>query len=171
MVVTPWGDSDSLRGRQLQPVRGAPAEEVERNQRERLFAAMVACLNEKGFAATTVADLVEVSGVSSRSFYDLFGEKSRCLRETIEAILSQAGARLGPEDSSADLETLLRQLFQAFATGVAAQPAAAKVCLSEAFAAGEVALRAGRSGPRRVRAPDREALRGDTASDAGCRSR
>src|SRR5215475_10944294 len=62
MVVTPWGDSDSLRDRKLQPVRGAPVDEVRQNQRERLFAAMVACVAERGFAATTVEGLVELSG-------------------------------------------------------------------------------------------------------------
>src|ERR1700749_451675 len=79
IVNTPWGDSGSLRDRKLQPVRGASADEGRRNQRERLFAAMIACVAERGFAATTVEDLVELSGVSRRSFYDYFGDKAECL--------------------------------------------------------------------------------------------
>jgi AcrR family transcriptional regulator len=138
-VATPWGSSDSLRERRLRPARGTPAAEVERNQRERLFAALVACLERKGYAATTVADLAAVSGVSSRTFYDLFGDKARCLRETIEAIVSMAAVeRVISVD--APLEDWLGQCYQAFATALVDQPAAAKVCLSEVRVAGGPAL-------------------------------
>jgi hypothetical protein len=68
MVLTPWGDSSELRERML-PGRGTPPEEAERNQRERLFAAIVATVAEKGYEATTVADLVKLSGVSGSAFY------------------------------------------------------------------------------------------------------
>ena len=88
MVLTPWGDSGSLRERKLRPVRGTPATEVERNQCERLFAAMIASVAERGFAATTVEDLVELSGVSRRSFYDNFADKAECLRAAIEELFS-----------------------------------------------------------------------------------
>ena len=60
MVRTPWGNADQLRGRMLPPGPGRPREEVARNQRERLFGAMVACVAEKGYEATTVADLLEL---------------------------------------------------------------------------------------------------------------
>src|SRR5258708_1082406 len=49
MVRTPWGHSSELRERKLPPGRGTPREEAERNQRERLFAAMVATVAEKGY--------------------------------------------------------------------------------------------------------------------------
>ena len=68
MVVTPWGDSDSLRERRLPPGPGRPREGVLANQRERLFGAMVASVSERGYRATAVNDLVEISGVSSRTF-------------------------------------------------------------------------------------------------------
>jgi AcrR family transcriptional regulator len=48
----------------MRPGRGMPREEAERNHRERLFAAMVASVVEKGYDATRVADLVELSGIS-----------------------------------------------------------------------------------------------------------
>src|ERR1700744_2588385 len=56
MVKTPWGDAARLRDRKMRPGRGTPRAEAERNQRERLFAAMVATVSEKGYEATTVAD-------------------------------------------------------------------------------------------------------------------
>ena len=69
MARTPWGDAAQLREKKLRPGRGTPREEAERNQRERLFAAMVATVAEKGYEATTVADLVKLSGVSRSAFY------------------------------------------------------------------------------------------------------
>jgi AcrR family transcriptional regulator len=60
-------------------------EEVERNQRERLYGAMVASVAEKGYEASTVADLAEVSGVSSRTFYDLFADKRACVAQPAAA--------------------------------------------------------------------------------------
>ena len=48
----------------LRPGPGTPPADVARNQRERLFGAMVACVAERGYAATRVTDLVAMSGVS-----------------------------------------------------------------------------------------------------------
>jgi hypothetical protein len=69
MVTTPWGDAGTLRDRKLQPGRRLPPEEVARNQQERLFAALVAVVAEKGYEATRVEDLLELSGVSRSAFY------------------------------------------------------------------------------------------------------
>ena len=64
MTRTPWGDATELRERMLRPGRGTPREEAEKNQRERLLAAMVATVADHGYEATPVADLVKLSGVS-----------------------------------------------------------------------------------------------------------
>lgn len=140
MVATPWGDSSRLRDRQLRPVRGTPEREVRENQRGRLFAAMIACVSERGYAATTVEDLVELSGVSRRSFYDYFGDKAGCLRAAIEEIFGVALEQLQDESTDEDLEVASRRRFGLLATMATAQPAAAKVCLNDAFAAGPAAI-------------------------------
>ncbi len=139
-VGTPWGDSGSLRDRQLRPVRGTPSEEVSRNQRERLFAATVACVSDRGFAATTVEDLIELSGVSRRSFYDCFGDKAGCLRATIDELVALALRRVeaGGEGDGPQAESLRR--YKMLAGLAASQPAATKVCLNDAFAAGPEAV-------------------------------
>ena len=87
MTRTPWGDATELRARMLRPGRGMPREEAERNQRERLFAAMVATVAEKGYEATTVADLVELSGVSRSAFYRHFADKEECFLTAAEALI------------------------------------------------------------------------------------
>jgi len=142
MVATPWGESDSLRDRRLPPGPGTSSEEVARNQRDRLFGAMVACVSQRGYAATRVADLVEVSGVSSRSFYDLFPNKEACFAATFEAIVtavSDALATAGEADAEPDRAA--RDSYGALAALLAAQPAAAKLVLVEAYAAGPDARR------------------------------
>ena len=89
-MPTPWGADDSLRDRRLRPGPGTPREEVVANQRERLFGAMVASVGERGYQATTVGDLASISGVSSRTFYELFPDKKACFLATLEAGIEAA---------------------------------------------------------------------------------
>lgn len=141
MVRTPWGDAGELRGRKLNPGLGTPREEVERNQRERLFGAMVACVAEKGYGATTVADLVELSGVSRATFYAHFADKEACFVATIEAIL-EASVAIGAatQGGAGEWEERTREGLRKFIAVIGAQPAAARLCLVESYAAGEAAL-------------------------------
>jgi AcrR family transcriptional regulator len=136
MVQTPWGDASQLRERKLRPGRGTPRDEAERNQRERLFAAMVATVDEKGYEATTVADLVKLSGVSRSAFYRHFEDKEACFLAAVEAIvnptlrqLSQAGTAPEIDAGKRAFETLIAQIVE--------QPAASKLCVVEVYAAGE----------------------------------
>ena len=136
MVETPWGDAAELRTRKLRPGRGTPREEAERNQRERLFAAMVATVAERGYEATTVADLEKLAGVSRSAFYRYFGDKQECFIATIEAL---AGPSL--ETVKAGLEhpgdtEAAKRAFEALFQQIVAQPAAAKMCFVDVYAAG-----------------------------------
>jgi TetR/AcrR family transcriptional regulator len=140
MVMTPWGRSSTLRERRLAPGRGTPREVVTRNQRERLFAAMVAVTAEKGYAETSVGDLVELSGVSSRTFYELFADKEECFLATMEEILAAALAITANElDGKGDVEGGIGRTARALVAALVAQPAAARLWLVEAFCAGEQA--------------------------------
>src|SRR6476660_3329233 len=112
MVRTPWGDATELRARMLRPGRGMPREEAERNQRERLFAAMVATVAEKGYEATTVADLVELSGVSRSAFYRHFDDKQACFLAAVEAIVDPTLERIAADDGVAAGVDRARQAFE-----------------------------------------------------------
>jgi AcrR family transcriptional regulator len=159
MVVTPWGDSDQLRERRLPPGPGTPRKEVLANQRERFFGAMVASVSARGYRATTVGDLAEISGVSSGTFYEHFPDKQGCFLATLEAIIEaaigyaarQAGERVGdPAPGGVTLpgetgggdswEARANQGLRAFAEMIVAQPAAARLALVEAYTAGPEAL-------------------------------
>jgi AcrR family transcriptional regulator len=136
MVVTPWGTSEELREKMLAPGPSNAPGSVAENQRQRLFGAMVTSVAERGYANTRVADLVEISGVSLRSFYDLFTDKQACLVGALEALVrSTIGPVLessGPENWELDS----RRRLGIAAALAAAQPAAAKMCLVEIYVAG-----------------------------------
>lgn len=142
MTKTPWGKADELRSRRLPPGPGQPRKEASANQRERLLAATVSVVAEKGYEPMRVADLVAVSGVSRSAFYKHFENKQDCFLATLDAITTLAvptlfeRARAAPGDWRQRLRTMLETLF----TLVAAQPAAARVVWVEGYAAGPEAV-------------------------------
>ncbi|HEU4707504.1 MAG TPA: TetR/AcrR family transcriptional regulator [Solirubrobacterales bacterium] len=160
MVLTPWGESEGLRERRLPPGPATPRDEVLANQRERLFGAMVANVAARGYRATTVSDLARISGVSSRTFYDLFPDKEACFLATLEAMIQaaiafaaqRAGEPVGdptpggvtlPANGGGGAESWEESAgrgMRAFAEMIVAQPAAARLALVEAYTAGPEAL-------------------------------
>lgn len=71
------------RGRQ----RLSPAEIAE-NQRRRMLAAMAESVATRGYAATSVARVIELAGVSRTTFYAQFGNRRECLLAAHEAIFA-----------------------------------------------------------------------------------
>lgn len=136
MTRTPWGDAAELRERKLRPGRGTPRAEAERNQRERLFAAMVATVAEKGYEATTVADLVELSGVSRSAFYRHYDDKQACFLAAVEAMVEPTLRRLGTNEGTPAGVERARQAFTSLIKLIVSQPAASKMCVVEIYAAG-----------------------------------
>jgi AcrR family transcriptional regulator len=136
LMLTPWGDSSQLREKMLPPGRGTPRAEAERNQRERLFAAMVATVAEKGYEATTVADLVELSGVSRSTFYRHFEDKQKCFLAAIESLVEPAVGTIQAGLEVPGDEALAQQAFAALIEKIVRQSAASKMCFVEIYAAG-----------------------------------
>jgi AcrR family transcriptional regulator len=136
MVRTPWGDAASLRERKLRPGRGTPRETAEKNQRERLFAAMVAAVDEKGYEAATVADLVKLSGVSRSAFYKHFEDKQACFLAAVEELIGPTLEKLAGDESAPAGAERARQAFEELIRLIVKQPAAAKMCIVEVYAAG-----------------------------------
>jgi AcrR family transcriptional regulator len=132
---TPWGPASELRERRLYPGGGTPPEEVARNQRERLFGAVVAVASQKGFEATTVADLLALSGVSRSAFYKHFADKSDCLTAAAAELLEPVTRRLDPAAGNGRSREP-REVFEGFFELLRAEPAAARVCFVELHAAG-----------------------------------
>lgn len=68
---------------------GIPRELVERNQRERLIAAMAEVCAERGYAATAIADVTRQAAVSTASFYKQFDDKHACLLASFEELFGR----------------------------------------------------------------------------------
>lgn len=141
MVMTPWGDSAALREQMLPPGPANTPQAVAENQRRRLFGAMVASVAERGYWNTRVSDLTEISGVSLRSFYDLFADKDACFVAAIEALVEGTVEFVLAQPHEDDWEKDLRQRLTALASLAASQPAAAKMCLVETFVGGPAAAK------------------------------
>jgi AcrR family transcriptional regulator len=139
MLQTPWGEADSLRDQQA--AAGGGRDATKREQRERLFAAMVACCERKGYEATSVADLLELSGVSRGTFYALFDDKLDCFRATEQQLIrGGVAAASNPLGEAGDAEARAREAFEVLVDLVVSQPAAARMVLVHAYAAGEPGL-------------------------------
>jgi len=137
MSRTPWGDAAELRERQLAPGSGIPREDVERNQRERLFAALVATMAEKGYEATRVADVIALAGVSRKAFYRQFADKEECYSQAAAAIVERTQEALRERIGDGEEAGLHgREGLDLLLGATAAQPAAARVLVIEPFAAG-----------------------------------
>lgn len=109
---------------------------VAENQRRRLLGAMVASVAERSYWNTRVSDLTEISGVSLRSFYDLFEDKDACFVATVQALVEGTVGFVAAQPSAPGYEDELRQRTHGFASLAASQPAAAKLCLVDAYVGG-----------------------------------
>lgn len=118
-------------------------DDVLRDQRERLLAAVPAVAAEHGYEAMSVADIVKAAAVSRNAFYKNFRDKQECVatahelgHERLLDVLSTScyeGATIEQRVGSA-LEAALKVL--------AAEPALARLLFVEAPSAGdEIALR------------------------------
>ena len=66
-----------------------PQDVVIAHQRERLLAAAAAAMAEKGYAELTVRDLIDRAGVSRRTFYQIFDDKTECVLAAHERAFRQ----------------------------------------------------------------------------------
>jgi AcrR family transcriptional regulator len=68
---------------------GLPPELVERNQRERLIAAMAEVCGEVGYADSAVAEIAKRAGVSTASFYRQFKDKRECMLASFDELFGR----------------------------------------------------------------------------------
>ena len=60
---------------------------IARSQRERLLEAAIRVVAEKGYAATTVADLTREAGISRTTFYGMFEDKEGCFLAAYDGVI------------------------------------------------------------------------------------
>jgi AcrR family transcriptional regulator len=124
---------------------------VARSQRDRLLDAAVDVVAEKGYGATTVADLTKEAGVSRTTFYELFEDKEDCFLAAYDAAADVLARRVAaafetqeawPDRVRAGLIVLLESL--------AGEPQIARLALVDVGSAGPRAQRRYRAALQRM---------------------
>jgi AcrR family transcriptional regulator len=119
---------------------GLPRAYVVRSQRERLLEAMVRAAAAKGYEATTVADVIEMAGVSRATFYEMFEDKSSCFLEAYDAVIDVLVAHVTSAFESAAEEPWPEQIAAGLGGLVellAAEADIARMAMVEVTAAGD----------------------------------
>jgi len=119
---------------------GLPRELVARSQRERLLAAVVRVSAEKGYEATSVADILDEAGVGRESFYELFEDKQDCMLAAHAILVDdlEATVMVAYEEPGLPWVDRVRNAVEAMLDWFAGDPAAAKVTVVELAAIGAV---------------------------------
>ncbi len=120
-------------------------EEVAESQRLRLVRAMAEVMAKKGYAATSVADILRRARVSRESFYELFADKEACFVSAFDAayghLLEAVAASQGSgEEAPRAGASALGAVLENYLAAITSDPAAARVFLIEVYAAGPKAL-------------------------------
>jgi AcrR family transcriptional regulator len=118
-------------------------DEVVRSQRERLQRALAEAMAEKGYAGTSVAEVLRIARVSRETFYEQFASKEECFMSVFEEAYERlAGAATAPGDlaTGATPQEWFALVLRVYLDALAAEPAFARVFLIEVYAAGPQAM-------------------------------
>jgi AcrR family transcriptional regulator len=117
-------------------------EQVTESQRLRMLDALANATAEKGYANTTVADVLERAGVSRATFYEHFRGKDEAFLAAYETAVDVLFAGVGRalEDAGDDPLRRFDRALDGYLNTLAAEPAIARTTLVEIYAAGPVAL-------------------------------
>jgi AcrR family transcriptional regulator len=115
-------------------------EGVAELQRARIVAAMSELVSERGVGGVTVAHVVTRSGVSRRTFYELFEDREECLLATFEHAVTCAAAAVLPAYKTArrnagGWEEQTRAALAALLRFLDAEPALGRLLVVDALAA------------------------------------
>lgn len=115
------------------------------SHRSRLLEGMAHAVAAKGYAETTIADIVREAAVSRRTFYEHFTTKAECLIALYEAAshnaLNVLRAALDPER---DWQDQVEQAMTAYLGGLAANPVLVRTLFIEILGLGSDGLAARR---------------------------
>ena len=110
-------------------------------QRARILTAMSEVVVERGAGVVTVADVVGRSGVSRRTFYELFSDREECFIAAYDRALTLAGERVIPAYSSKQRwRERVRAGLQALLLFLDSEPDLGYLCIVGSQAAGPRAL-------------------------------
>src|SRR6476661_10824671 len=109
--------------------------------RERLVLGMVAAVAERGYAATTITDVVRHARVSRRTFYEHFADKEACFLAAYDVVSDGVLARIaGAEAAASEWEDRIHAGVRAYLSALALEPEVERVFTVEILSAGPAAL-------------------------------
>jgi AcrR family transcriptional regulator len=136
------------------PPRGRhrlPPEVIARSQRERLLEAAVRVVAEKGYGATTVADLTREAGISRTTFYEMFDDKETCFLAAYDTVVEALVRRIAAAyEAQEGWPQRVRAGLAALLEALAEEPEIARLALVDAGAAGPAAQRRYRAALQRL---------------------
>jgi AcrR family transcriptional regulator len=123
--------------RQKHPIERGQVADI---QRARMLGAMVQEISERGAANVAVAHIVGRSGVSRRTFYEIFEDREDCFLAAFDEALQRVGAVVVPAYKQAGTwRSQVRAALTALLEVLAADPATGRLLIVESLAAGPVA--------------------------------
>jgi AcrR family transcriptional regulator len=125
------------------PVVEEESGETLESPRERLVCGMNEAVAAKGYAATTIADVVRAARVSKRTFYEQFDDKLACFLAAYDAASAHViGAQAAAAERSAGRpwEERVEAVVVAYLDAMAARPELTRTFLVEILGAGPQAL-------------------------------
>ncbi len=114
---------------------GVSAEERRRERRERLLTAGLDLLGTRGYAQTTVSDVLERAGLTSRYFYEHFENREALLKAVYDEVVTRgygASARALQRHDGDPLTVSVPAQLEAFYEVVVDDPRLARILFIEA---------------------------------------
>jgi AcrR family transcriptional regulator len=125
----------------LSPSEHPARTRVSEIQRQRLLAGMAEVAAQRGVGTVTVAHIVARSGVSRRTFYELFNDREDCLLAALDQAIGRASAAVLPAYASSERwRERMRSALGALLQFCDEEPALARLCVVESLGAGPRAL-------------------------------
>lgn len=108
--------------------------------RQRLLDGLAASISERGYRASTVADVVRHARTSKRTFYDHFAGKQECFLELLGADIEILGQRIeSAVDPETDWHHQIRQAVEAYVAHIESRPAITLSLIRELPSLGDAA--------------------------------
>lgn len=130
------GDIEVLPRRPRPNVR----QELRASQRGRLICAVADAVAAQGYAATSVADVIALAGVSRKAFYEHFEDKEACFLASYDTGAQAIHeAMVGAVDDRMDWREILDAVFTTWLEWLQADLAFTRAYMIEFWAAGDAA--------------------------------
>jgi AcrR family transcriptional regulator len=108
--------------------------------RLRLLDGLATSIGERGYRATTVADIVRHARTSKRTFYDHYASKEQCFLELLLADNEKLGESIrAAVDPEADWQLQIRHAVEAYVKTIEARPAVTLSWIRELPSLGDAA--------------------------------